>query len=110
MIIVTKLNCQELICKFIDENNMKINNYFESVPSIYLGMLKKDYCFTLDRELLKSILVDICYKYSNDDVFNQSMVLEHSLGFEEDSDDDSDDEGDKGDKGDVDNIDLGLNN
>jgi len=102
MIIVTKLNCQELICKYIDENKITLINYFESVPIIYLGMLKNDYYFTLDRDLLKSILVDICYKYSPDDVFNQSMVLEHSLGFEEDSDSDDDDDDDET------NIDLGL--
>ena len=109
MIIVTKLNCQELICKYIDENNIKINNYFESVPIIYLGMLKKDFYFTLDRDLLKSILVDICYKYAPDDIFNQSMVLEHSLGFEEDNDDDDDDDDDNNNNNNDDIIDLGLN-
>ena len=95
MIVITKLNCQELICKYIDEKKIKIINYFESIPEIYLGMLKDKYCFTLDRDLLKSILVDICYIYSPDDVFNQSMVLEHSLGFEDDSDDSDDDDDDE---------------
>lgn len=89
MIIVDKHNCQEIIINYIKENNIKIINYIESIPDLYFNMLKSNHTFVIDRDLLKSILVDICYIMSPNDDFNKSLVLEYSLSFDDDDDDDS---------------------
>ncbi len=52
-------------------------------------MVKENFLFTLDRDLLKDIIVDLTYMYSPNDDSNKDRVLYHLVG----SDSDDDDEG-----------------
>jgi len=55
-------------------------------------MVKDNYLFLIDRDLLKDLLVDITYMYAPNDDANKDRVLYHLVGSDSDSDDDNDDE------------------
>ena len=82
-------NIHTILPKYIEENNIKITD-IDSMIETYMHMVKENFLFTLDRDLLKDILVDLTYMYAPNDDSNKDRVLYHLVGS--DSDDDDDDE------------------
>ena len=88
MIIVTKENVHEQMLNYINNNDINVSNY-ETMTEIYLKMLQNDYCFVIDRDLLKEIMIDIAYKICPNDDFNRDLVLMTlSIMDEDESDED----------------------
>ena len=48
----------------------------------YMRMVKDNYLFLIDRDLLKDLLVEITYMYSPNDDANKDRVLYHLVGFD----------------------------
>ena len=87
--VVTLNNFHEIIPTFISANKIVIDTY-EDMEDTYLRMIKSRFIFTIDRELLTSILVEITYMYNPGDDLNKDRVLALLTEFGEE--DDSDDE------------------
>ena len=89
MILVTNENIHTILPKYIEDNNINIKE-IDNMIDTYMDMVKNNYLFMIDRDLLKDLLVDITYMYSPDDDANKSRVLYHLVGSDsEDEDDDS---------------------
>ena len=86
MIIITRDNIHEQMINYINNNDIKVLNY-ETMTEIYLKMLKDDYGFVIDRDLLKEIMIDIAYKICPNDDFNRDLVLMTLSIMEEDESD-----------------------
>ena len=71
---VTIENCHSHILYFIKNNNIEINNYEEDMKETYLKMLKNNYIFLINKELLSEIMIDIVYRLSPKDELNIEMV------------------------------------
>ena len=71
---------------YINNNDIKVLNY-ETMTEVYLKMLQNDYCFVIDRDLLKEIMIDIAYKICPNDDFNRDLVLMTLSIMEEDESD-----------------------
>ena len=91
MVLVTKENIHELTLNFIEEDNIHIINFEESMTEVYLRMISTDYRFIIDRDLIHEIFVDIAYKFNPNDILNKNRVL-MTLGAILDDSDDSDNE------------------
>jgi len=89
IIQITAENIHELLPKYIEDNDITIND-IENMIETYIKMVKSHYLFTIDRDLLKDILVDLTYMYSPNDDSNKDRVMYHLVGSDSD-DDDSDD-------------------
>ena len=87
MILVTNENIHTLLPKYIEDNNINIKE-IDNMIDTYMDMVKNNYLFMIDRDLLKDLLVDITYMYSPDDDANKSRVLYHLVGSDSDDEDD----------------------
>ena len=98
---VTLDNFHEHVPEYIHGNNIMIQNY-EDTKEVYLGMLRDNYLFTFDRDILIACLTDLTYMYAPGDDLNKDAVIDLLVleGEESDCDDDEDDE---------DEIDCGVN-
>tara|TARA_A100001015_G_scaffold297963_1_gene380075 strand:+ start:236 stop:541 length:306 start_codon:yes stop_codon:yes gene_type:complete len=86
---VTNDNIHFVIPEYIEENDITIKD-IDTMIDAYMRMVKDNYLFLIDRELLKDLLVEITYMYAPNDDANKDRVLYHLVGS--DSDDDDDDE------------------
>ena len=87
MIIVTQDNIHEHMINYINNNDDIIVLNYETMTEVYLKMLQNDYCFVIDRDLLKEIMIDIAYKICPNDDFNRDLVLMTLSIMEEDESD-----------------------
>tara|TARA_B100000676_G_C17359299_1_gene474941 strand:+ start:91 stop:498 length:408 start_codon:yes stop_codon:yes gene_type:complete len=72
---VTLENFHELVPEYIQGNNIIIQNY-EDTKDIYLSMLRDNYLFTFDRDILIACLTDLTYMYAPGDDLNKDAVIE----------------------------------
>ena len=86
---VTNDNIHFIIPEYIEENDIIIKD-IDTMIDAYMRMVKDNYLFLIDRDLLKDLLVEITYMYAPNDDANKDRVLYHLVGS--DSDDDDDDE------------------
>ena len=86
---VTNDNIHEIIPEYIQDNDITIKD-IDTMIDAYMRMVKDNYLFLIDRDLLKDLLVEITYMYAPNDDANKDRVLYHLVGS--DSDDDDDDE------------------
>ena len=89
---ITNENIHEIIPEYIENNNITIND-IDTMIDTYMKMVKDNYLFLIDRDLLKDLLVDITYMYAPNDDANKDRVLYHLVGSDSD-DDDADDNND----------------
>lgn len=88
-VIVNLENIHEHTYNFIKENNIRVLNFEESMTSVYLQMVQRDYRFIVDRELIHEIFCEIAYRLNPNDPLNSDRLL-MTIGMVEDSDDDND--------------------
>ena len=91
---VTLENCHSHILYFIKNNNIQINNYEEDMKETYLKMLKNNYIFLVNKELLSEIMIDIVYRLSPKDELNIEMVKNTFATWECDSSSEEEDDED----------------
>ena len=84
---VTNDNIHEIIPEYIEENDITIKD-IDTMIDAYMRMVKDNYLFLIDRDLLKDLLVEITYMYSPNDDANKDRVLYHLVGSDSDDDDD----------------------
>jgi hypothetical protein len=92
--LVTIENIHELLPSFIIERQLLISSY-DDMMDVVLEMVKSRHIFTMDRDLLRSIMEDLTYMYCPGDDINKERVimqLAPSSDEEDDEDDDDDDE------------------
>jgi len=90
---VTLENFHEHVPEYIHGNNIMIQNY-EDTKEVYLGMLRDNYLFTFDRDILIACLTDLTYMYAPGDDLNKDAVIDLLVleGEESDCDDDDDED------------------
>ena len=88
---VTLENFHELVPEYIQGNNIIIQNY-EDTKEIYLSMLRDNYLFTFDRDILIACLTDLTYMYAPGDDLNKDAVIELLVLEGEEEEDDEDEE------------------
>ena len=86
MVLVTKENIHETTFNFINENNIRVINFEESMTEVYLQMIASNHRFIIDRELIREVFVDIAYVLNPNDVLNKNMVLMELGAIIDDSD------------------------
>ena len=85
---VTNDNIHFIIPEYIEENDITIKD-IDTMIDAYMRMVKDNYLFLIDRDLLKDLLVEITYMYAPNDDANKDRVLYHLVGsVSEDEDDD----------------------
>ena len=107
---VTLENFHELLPEYIFGNNLIIQNY-EDTKDVYLAMLRDNYLFTFDRDILIACLTDLTYMYAPGDDVNKDAVIELLVleGEELDGSDCSDEEDVNVDDNVDDNVDRTIN-
>ena len=88
---VNNENIHEIIPEYIETNDITIKD-IDTMIDAYMKMVKDNYLFLIDRDLLKDLLVEITYMYAPNDDANKDRVLYHLVGSDSDDDDDDDDE------------------
>jgi hypothetical protein len=96
---VTLENFHELITEYIHNKNIIISNY-DDMKETYLCMLRDQYLFTFDRDVLIACLTDLTYMYAPGDDLNKDavielLVLENEDGCDEGSEDEDEDDDDE---------------
>jgi hypothetical protein len=86
---VTLDTIHALLPKYIDDNHIIIGSY-EDMMDVILRMIKAQYFFAIDKEVLRCCMEDLTYMYCPGDDVNKDRVL--SL-LEPSDDEDEDDEG-----------------
>ena len=86
---VTNDNIHTVIPEYIEDNDITIKD-IDTMIDAYMRMVKDNYLFLIDRDLLKDLLVEITYMYAPNDDANKDRVLYHLVGS--DSEDEDDDE------------------
>ena len=89
-VIVTLDNIHKTVCEYIKEQKIKVENY-DSMVDVYIKMVKDGYGFAVDREIVKTVLIDLAYKLCPNDEFNRALVM-HTLNIMEDDSDSEDDD------------------
>ena len=87
---VTNDNIHFIIPEYIEENDITIKD-IDTMIDAYMRMVKDNYLFLIDRDLLKDLLVEITYMCAPNDDANKDRVLHHLVGSDSDSDDENDD-------------------
>ena len=87
---VTNDNIHFIIPEYIEENDIIIKD-IDTMIDAYMRMVKDNYLFLIDRDLLKDLLVEITYMYAPNDDANKDRVLYHLVGSDSDSDEDNED-------------------
>ena len=75
MVLVTKENIHQTTFNFINENNIRVINFEESMTEVYLQMIASNHRFIVDREFVREVFVDIAYVLNPNDVYNKNRVL-----------------------------------
>ena len=75
MVLVTKENIHEATFNFINENNIRVINFEESMTEVYLQMIASNHRFIVDRDFVREVFVDIAYVLNPNDVYNKNRVL-----------------------------------
>ena len=75
MVLVTKENIHDVTFNFINENNIRVINFEESMTEVYLQMIASNHRFIVEREFVREVFVDIAYVLNPNDVYNKNMVL-----------------------------------
>ena len=97
---VTLDNFHEHVPEYIFNTKTIIQNY-EDMKEVYLSMLRNNYLFTFDRDILIACLTDLTYMYSPGDDLNKDAVIEllvlesDDLDEENESDDEAEGEDDE---------------
>ena len=86
MVLVTKENIHEATFNFINENNIRVINFEESMTEVYLQMIASNHRFIVDRELVREVFVDIAYVLNPNDTLNKNRVLMELGAIFDDSD------------------------
>ena len=94
IVLVTIDNIHEKVPLFIDENKIMINSY-EDMTDTILQMIQAKHLFTVDRDLLRSVMEYLTFMYCPGDDINKERVM-YQLDVTSDEEDDEDD-GDEGD-------------
>ena len=89
MVLVTKENIHQTTFNFINENNIRVINFEESMTEVYLQMISTNHRFIIDRELVREVFVDIAYVLNPNDVLNKNRVLMELGAIFDDSDEES---------------------
>jgi len=84
---VTNENIHKIIPEYIEDNDITIKD-IDTMIDAYMRMVKDNYLFLIDRDLLKDLLVEITYMYAPNDDANKDRVLYHLVGSDSDDDDD----------------------
>ena len=84
---VTNENIHKIIPEYIEDNDITIKD-IDTMIDAYMRMVKGNYLFLIDRDLLKDLLVEITYMYAPNDDANKDRVLYHLVGSDSDDDDD----------------------
>ena len=92
---VTNDNIHEIIPEYIEDNDITIKD-IDTMIDAYMRMVKDNYLFLIDRDLLKDLLVEITYMYAPNDDANKDRVLYHLVGSDSDDDDEEEVECDDG--------------
>ena len=87
---VTLENLHEMIPEYIHGNKVIIQNY-DDMKEVYLSMLRDRYLFTLDRDILVHLLIDLTYMFAPGDDVNKDNVLD-TITLEDEEDDEEDDD------------------
>jgi hypothetical protein len=104
---VTLENFHEHVPEYIHGNNIMIQNY-EDTKEVYLGMLRNNYLFTFDRDILIACLTDLTYMYAPGDDVNKDAVIDLLVLEGEESECEDDDEEEEIDCGVNDSIDRRI--
>ena len=83
---VTNENIHKIIPEYIEDNDITIKD-IDTMIDAYMRMVKENYLFLIDRDLLKDLLVEITYMYAPNDDANKDRVLYHLVGSDSDDDD-----------------------
>ena len=75
MVLVTKENIHECTLNFIEEDNIHIINFEESMTEVYLKMIISNHRFIVDRDFIREVFVDIAYVLNPNDVNNKNRVF-----------------------------------
>ena len=75
MVLVTKENIHQTTFNFINENNIRVINFEESMTEVYLQMIASNHRFIVDRQFIREVFIDIAYVLNTNDVYNKNMVL-----------------------------------
>ena len=75
MVLVTKENIHECTLNFIEEDNIHIINFEESMTEVYLQMIISNHRFIVDRDFIREVFVDIAYVLNPNDTLNKNRVL-----------------------------------
>ena len=86
MVLVTKENIHECTLNFIEEDNIHIINFEESMTEVYLQMIASNHRFIVDREFVREVFVYIAYVLNPNDILNKNMVLMELGAIMDDSD------------------------
>ena len=86
MVLVTRENIHETTFNFINENNIRVINFEESMTEVYLQMIASNHRFIVDREFVREVFVDIAYILNPNDILNKNMVLMELGAIIDDSD------------------------
>ena len=86
MILVTKENIHECTLNFIEEDNIHIINFKESMTEVYLQMIASNHRFIVDRDFVREVFVDIAYVLNPNDILNKNRVLIELGAIFDDSD------------------------
>ena len=87
---VTNDTIHEIIPEYIEENDINIKD-IDTMIDAYMRMVKDNYLFLIDRDLLKDLLVEITYMYAPNDDANKDRVLYHLVGSDSEDEDEDDD-------------------
>ena len=80
----------KVIPEYIEDNDITIKD-IDTMIDAYMRMVKDNYLFLIDRDLLKDLLVEITYMYaSNDDADKDQCPL--SFSWFDSAEDDDDEE------------------
>ena len=93
MPIVNLENIHEHTYHFIEEQNIRVINFEETMTEVYLQMILAQYRFIVDRDLIHEIFCEIAYKLNPNDPLNRDRLL-MTIGAIEDSDSDDDNNND----------------
>ena len=86
MVLVTRENIHELTFNFINENNIRVVNFEESMTEVYLQMIASNHRFIVDRNFIREVFVDIAYILNPNDIYNKNRVLMELGAIMDDSD------------------------
>ena len=89
MVLVTKENIHECTLNFIEEDNIHIINFEESMTEVYLKMITSNHRFIVEHQFIREVFVDIAYVLNPNDVYNKNRVLMELGAIPDDSDEEN---------------------